>query len=265
MQRRGCSSGEVFVGLDPMNLVGARSIALAGAVAVGALSEALVCEPARADYYAFARTEHLSDATLRLTVGDTTVNINTGGFQGWFSTTSVFHIPGNSNYMVGEYNNTSYNDYFGFDLSSLPATATVSSAELVVDSGLISDKLNFILFGATQWIGQLQGGSNPDLYNELATGPEYSRTVISANTDPTALLTSSLNTLAVADINAAIQGRSMFAMSGHAALASGLLANSVPEPATWILMLAGFAGLGALAHRRAARRRPAAAAGRRSL
>ena len=154
-------------------------------------ASALVCEPARADYYAFASTEHLSDATLRLTVGDTTVNINTGGFQGWFSTTSVFHIPGNSNYVVGEYNNTSYNDYFGFDLSSLPATATVSSAELVVDSGVISDKLNFILFGATQWIGQLQGGSNPDLYNELATGPEYSRTVISANTDPTALLTSS--------------------------------------------------------------------------
>ena len=213
-----------------MYLVVARSIALAGAVALGSLGGALVSEPARADYYAFANTQHLGYATLRLTVGGNTINISTGGFQGWYSTTSVFHIPGNSNYVVGYYNNAAYNDYFGFNLSTLSPTAQVSSAELIVYSGVISDRLNFTLFGASQWISQLQVGSDPALYSELESGLEYGATVMSPNTDPTALLTAPLNTLALADINDAIRDRGIFAISGHAALPSGLLAGPCRSP-----------------------------------
>ncbi|MGH6797925.1 MAG: PEP-CTERM sorting domain-containing protein, partial [Roseiarcus sp.] len=152
---------------------------------------------------------------------------------------------------------------FGFSLSSLRSGATVSSAKLTLYSGLISEKVNYTLFGATQWITQLETGSSPDatLFHDLATGPEYDLSTLSANTtDPMAPLMFALNGSAVTDIKAAIQNRSMFALSGHADLASGLLADPVPEPSTWVLMLAGLAGLGVVA-RQAARRRAAASAG----
>ena len=89
-----------------------------------------------------------------------------------------FNIGGpfgaNSNYMVGVYNNASYNNYFGFDLSRLGSTATVTSANLTVNSGLINPTMNHTLFGATQWISELETDSSPNtnLYEELATGPE---------------------------------------------------------------------------------------------
>ncbi len=61
-----------------------------------------------------------------------------------------------------------------------------------------------------------------------------------------------LNELAIEDINDAIQSRSvMFTISGHADLVS-----SVPEPSTWVLILAGFLGLGFAARRHPALKRP---------
>jgi hypothetical protein len=58
----------------------------------------------------------------------------------------------------------------------------------------------------------------------------------------------------VADINAAIAAKGVFVIAGEASA-------PVPEPSTWVMMLAGFAGLGIAARRRAAKRRAAAAAG----
>lgn len=251
-----------------MNLVVARSIAVAGAIAVGALSEALVCQAARADYYAFANTQDLGYATLSLTAGNRTIDINTNGFQGWVSNNS-FNIGGpfgaNTNYMAGVYNNASYNDYFGFNLSALGSTTTVTSAKLIVNSGLINENVNYTLFGLTQSIvSELETGSSPNanLYQQLQTGPQYDDPILSANTaNPMAQLVFTLDGSAVTDINAAILNRTMFAIAGHADLASETLASSVPEPPTWILMLAGFAGLSVVARRLAARRRAAAPAG----
>lgn len=229
--------------------------ALADAIAVGALSAVSVCQPTRADYYAFGNSQDFSAsddyryATLSLLVRHTWININTGGLQGWISTNSP-NIGGpvgyNTNYIVGVYNNTSYNDYFGFDLSELHSTVTITSAKLIVYSGLINEMVNYSLFGATQRISQLQTGSSPNtaLYRDLAAGPEYDSSILSANTtDPTAQLVFTLNGMALTDINAAIRSPTqLFAISGHADLA-----DAVPEPSTWILMLASFAGLGVLA------------------
>jgi hypothetical protein len=229
--------------------------ALMGATAIGALSSVLVCQPARADYYAFGNSQDFGAsadygyATLSLLVGKTWININTDGFQGWISTNS-YDIGGptgaNSNYIVGVYNDSSYNDYFGFNLSGLHSTAAITSAKLIVYSGLISEKVNYSLFGATEWISQLQTGCSPNtvLYHDLATGPEYDASILFANTaNPTAQLTFMLNGLAVIDINSAIQNRTMmFAISGHA--------DPAPEPTTWVLMLSGFAALGYVRYRR---------------
>ena len=241
-----------------MNLVRARLIAFAAAVAVGALSEALVCQPARADFYAFASNEPLPDATLSLTVDGKPYNIDTRGFQGWFSTGVVSHIPGNSNYMVGDLYGASFNDYFGFNLSSLGSTAKVTSATLTVYSGLINEKMNYTLYGATPLISQLEDGSaSSSLYQAVEKGSVYDDPILSPTTNPTTPLSFTLNSQALYDINVAIQSPTMmFALSGHAVSAS-----SVPEPSTWVLALAGFVGLGVVARRQAARRRAAASAG----
>jgi hypothetical protein len=273
MQRAGCGEAEVIFGPGPMKLVVARSIALAGAVAAFALGEAWVCGSAQAGSasscavppgasgaFAFGCTGSSADyATLTLQVGGKTVTLSTDGFQGWVSNSSFnINIGGpvgaNTNYMVGVYNGVSYNDYFGFDLSRL-GSATVTSAKLTVSSGLIDQKLNLSLFGATQWVSELETGSGASavLFGRLATGREYDPSVLSANAaDPTAQIVFTLNGLALTDINDAVRSPThLFAISGHADPA-------VPEPSTWVLMLAGFAGLGFAARRRAARRRAAA-------
>jgi hypothetical protein len=76
---------------------------------------------------------------------------------------------------------------------------------------------------------------------------------ISENTsNPLATLMFTLNAAATTEINAQIQAKGLFVVSGSV--------TDVPEPSTWVMMLAGFAGLGVVARRRAARRRAAAAA-----
>jgi hypothetical protein len=248
-----------------MNSVTARSIALAGAIAVGALSEALVCQPARADYYAFANTQDVGYAVLSLTVDNRSVAINAGRL-GWISSNSALNargILGAPDYLVGFYNGASYNDYFVFNLPRLSSTAKVTSATLTVYSGLISERLNYTLFGATQLISPLEtlletGASPANLYDNLMSGPEYDPSPLFPTTHNTmGSLTFNLNGSAIADINAAIGSPTrLFALAGHAEPAV-----AVPEPSTWVLALAGFVGLGVVARRRAARRRAAVSAG----
>lgn len=255
-------------------MISPRSLALAGVVAAFALGEGLACASAQAapscelaagesGAFAFGCTGSSAYyATLTLQVGQKTVSLSTGGFQGWVSD-SLFSINiggptgANTNYMVGVYNGASYNNYFGFDLSSLASNAAVTSATLTVRSGLINQTVEFSLFGATEWIPELQTGSavNATLFYELAKGPIYDDPILSPNTaGPMAEVAFALNGSAVADINAAIRSQAhLFAISGHADLA-----DAVPEPSTWILVLAGFAGLGFAARRRIAGRRGAA-------
>ena len=258
-----------------MNLVMARRMALTGAVAAVGLCSALLWGSAPAGAapacatapgaYAFACTGSSAYyATLTLQVGGKTVSVSTGGFQGWVSNAS-FNIGGplgvNSNYVVGVYNNASYNNYFGFNLSRLGSTASVTSASLIVNSGVINATMNYTLFGAADLLSQLDANFSPNtnLYDALAAGPVYDDPILTPNTtDPFQPLVFTLNESAIGDINDAIQNRSVFAISGHAALPSTVFVGSVPEPATWILMLAGFAALGSVAHRQAARRRAAA-------
>ena len=259
-----------------MNLVMARQMALADVVAAVGLCSALVCGPAQAGAapacvtapgsFAFACTGSSAYyATLTLQVGGKTVSLSTNGFQGWVSNAS-FNIGGpfgvNSNYVVGVYNDASYNNYFGFNLSRLGSTGSVTSASLTVNSGLINATMNYTLFGATDLTSQLEAnfGPNTNLYDELAAGLVYDDPILAPNTtDPFKPLVLTLNELAIKDINDAIQSRSvMFTISGHADLVS-----SVPEPSTWVLILAGFLGLGFVARRHPAlRRRDLVSAGR---
>ena len=60
-----------------------------------------------------------------------------------------------------------------------------------------------------------------------------------------------LNAAAVSDINTAIKSKTVFVVAGQVSAAA------VPEPSTWVMLLAGSAGLGVVARRRAAKRRAA--------
>jgi hypothetical protein len=258
----------------------ARSAALAGVIGAGMLCGALTCGPAQAqsDYYAFGGTFSAGYAILELDVTNGTtstwVELNTNGVQGWVSPTQ-FGTPGaygtNTSYTVGFYNGDYFNNYFGFNLAGtvcdvsapsdcykLPTTDTVTAANLVVYSGQISNNLTYTLYGATSLLSQMEAGSpNPNLYDEMMSGPVYGGPFqLPANpTDTVAQLIFALNSAAVTALGTAVQQQAMFAVAGY------VDPPSVPEPSTWVMMLAGFAGLGAVARRRAAKRRAAAASG----
>ncbi len=251
----------------------ARSAALAGAIVGGVLCQALICESARADVLAFGNTlssTHPTDyyATLELFNGSTLVaTVSTNKFQGYISNSDDSVIPSiggpngsNTSYAAGSYGGMLLVDYFGFNLSSLSPTLTITSAELVVKSGEITNDLTYTLFGASQWVSQLEtpADQNAALYQNLVNGINngiYGSFQIGENTgNPLAPLIFDLGGSALGDIEAAIANRQIFALAGQ-------VSTVAPEPSTWVMMLAGFAGLGVVAHRRAARRRAATAAG----
>ena len=264
---------------------GARTVALAAAMAGGMLCEPLICDPAKAatSELAFEYTQSSSSTTaffasLELFNGSSLVDtLTTQGFQGWVS--NLTSVPpsvggsngGNNGYTVGNTGTMLLADYFGFNMKAVPASLTVTSAILVVRSGTINTNLKLNLVAATQYAGELLTPpiQSPTLYNELVNGTNGIKNVsygifsVSANTTGASTMASAtnamaelmftLNAAAVTEINAQIQAGGPFVVSGSV--------TDVPEPSTWVMMLAGFAGLGVLARRRAARRRAAAEAG----
>ena len=245
-------------GVGAIDIRFARMLSSVAALALAALSSAMVGQPASAatcpapakgDYFAFGCTGVPQDfATLTLQAGGKTVTLSDGGFQGWISNSS-FAITGpngdNTDYIAGLYNGAHYNNFFVFNLGGVHATVT--SAKLNVYSGKITEKLEYSLFGATQAITQLASGISPnaDLYAELGSGMKYGNYRIGAGNSFSNLVLT-LNAAAVSGINAEIQGKAsarFFALSGTDAPA--------PEPATWAMMLIGFAGLGLAAFRKA--------------
>jgi hypothetical protein len=255
---------------------GARTVVLAAAIAGGMLCEALICEPAQAgtSQLAFSNTQNYPTnpdefyAALELSNGSSTITLytyTTNNFQGWVS--NVAGVPPslggpngiNTSYTVGNTGTMLLADYFGFNLSQVPLSfGTVTSATLMVVSGVTTANLKLALVGATQYASQLVSPSPPlsAIYSELVyTGnTSYGTFSISENTsNPLAQLMFTLNEYAVNEINVQIQDRGLFVVSGSI--------TDAPEPSTWVMMLAGFAGLGVLARRRAARRRAAAGAG----
>jgi hypothetical protein len=245
-----------------MGMVNGRSIALPGIIAAGILCGALACGPAHADAYAFGGTQfpHYY-AELTLQEGSQSVTLSDEGFQGWVSS-DTFNFTGpdpvNTSYIAGVYGGSARNNFFVFNLAGVNPNVNVTSAKLELYAGTISGELNYSLYGATEAISELSDGEadspNLALYDQLGTGTKYgSVNINSGNALQSLILT--LNAEAVSDINSIISSRKAlkFAVSGHA--------DPVPEPSTWIMMLAGFAGLGLAAYRRAARGRRTVSAG----
>jgi hypothetical protein len=243
------------------------AIARSTAFAIAVLSSALVCAPARAVQtppcealpgagdYAFGCTQ-AREASLTLVEPtksdpDNSVTLFTNGFQGWIKESSfgIAGPDGDLNYLAGVYSGTSYKNFFAFDVGG---QANVTSAKLTVYSGLISTKMSYSLFGATAVVQQLENGFSPNLtlYDALGTGVKYGSAIIAPNSSFQNIVFT-LNAAAVTQINKTAGVKNgTFAVSGDAA---------VPEPSTWAMMLAGFAGLGLVAYRRRVKRQAAAA------
>ena len=149
-------------------------------------------------------------------------------------------------------------DYFGFNLNSLSTTQTITSAELVVKSGQITNDLTYTLFGASQWATQLETplDQNAALYLNLVSGAsnaygsfqlaKYDSTIPGFN--PLLPIAFDLGGSALSDIEAAIADKQTFVLAGQVSAVA-------PEPSTWVMMLAAFAALGVVARWRAAKRR----------
>jgi hypothetical protein len=230
----------------------ARSAALAGVIAAGLLcvAPARAACPLGSGGSAFAGTAG-DVAELELTFSNGTSTTLSATTQG---DVSCFGAPNNStNYLVGVHNSASYVNYFEFTLPSENAGVTVSSATLVLAPGMITSELEYTLWGPTAAISQLSSPS-ASLYAALGTGTMYGMDLLTPNTSSllaqAADIMISLNGAALLKLDAALGNK--FLISGSA--------TPIPEPSTWIMMLAGFAGLGFLARRRAVRRRAAAAA-----
>jgi hypothetical protein len=251
-----------------------RFAGLAGAIGVGVLCGAVICEPARAvEGLAFGQSAGL-DPVLDLYNGETLVaTVSTssalGIFQGFISNTEASVVPSvggpngtNTSYAAGSYGGMLLVDYLGFNLASLPSTVTsITSATLVIESGKVTSNLTYTLFGASQWVSQLEtpGDQNAALYANLVKGvgtDSYGSFQVAKTTGSSVSeLMFTLNAAAVSDINTAIKSKTVFVVAGQVSAAA------VPEPSTWVMLLAGFAGLGVVARRRAAKRRAAAFTG----
>jgi hypothetical protein len=250
-----------------------RFAGLAGAIGVGVLCGAVISEPARAvEGLAFGQSAGL-DPVLDLYNGGTLVaTVSTssalGIFQGFISNTEASVVPSvggpngtNTSYAAGSYGGMLLVDYLGFNLASLPSTVTsITSATLGIESGKVTSNLTYTLFGASQWVSQLEtpGDQNAALYANLVkgVGDSYGSFQVAKTTGSSVSeLMFTLNAAAVSDINTAIKSKTVFVVAGQVSAAA------VPEPSTWVMLLAGFAGLGVVARRRAAKRRAAAFTG----
>src|SRR5579871_2471595 len=162
-----------------------RSAILAGAFSLVVLCEAAVCGPAYAvDPLAFGSSANLEPTLELFSSGTLVATVSTssalGIFQGFIGNTDTTVSPSvggpngkNTSYAAGSFGGRLLIDYLGFNLASLPSSVTsITSATLVMPSGIVTSNLTYTLFGATQWISELEtpGQQNAALYTKLASG-----------------------------------------------------------------------------------------------
>lgn len=207
------------------------------ALAVGAAAPAMA-----GDNYLFGFSPY---GVQTLTLNGTTVLTATD--TGWISDDGE-HTSSNNNYIVGNCCGTqSYNDYFTFDLSNF--TDTIFSAVLSAGNGngyMAGPLSTWSLFDVNSAISSLDvtrpsgDATGLALFNDLETGSLFgSRSITSVVQN--SQVDATLNGSALAALNGA-RG-SQFALGGTLR-AGDVIPGAVPEPATWAMMLMGFAGMG---------------------
>ena len=231
-------------------MMSARALAFVAA-ATAAVLGGLASSPARADYYAFlANKQNVTPATLTLSLANGAEVVVAESAEGWLASGTFSLINRGGGYLAGVVDGTTYANYFEFDIPTV--SAAVTSASLNLYSGSISTNLEYSLFGANGALSQINGFSyaGTSFYHELASGPEYTSSPFALSPDESFSNTMiSLNTAAfffpTSTGRLGARGSNTLVMAG--------MVLAVPEPSTWAMLIAGFAGLALLSYRRARR------------
>lgn len=202
----------------------------------------------------------------RLTL-DGTVELYSGANQGWWSATWASTNPEKANYLVGSFEDSLpggdpelqyFNNFFIFDISAL--TTQITSAVLNLQfykpytpSGASS--LTYGLFDVSTDLDLLNTklGTNASIFDDLGSGTNYGKFVIPTSLSQTDVVSLTLNSAGVADLNKAIEsGATKFAIGGTL-LAPEPVGRSVPDStSTFALFGAAAASLWALRRKQSA-------------
>lgn len=130
-------------------------------------------------------------------------------------------------------------NWFRFDLANFSPVAT--SAVLRLENPAngyfneLGSSLNYNLFDITGTFGTLGNSNSLAVFNDLGTGTQYGTTNITSAQNGT-IIEIALNSAALASINSGRQG-------GFWAVGGNIATSVVPEPSTYVLMMAGLAGI----------------------
>lgn len=174
-----------------------------------------------------------------LSTGQSQFNDLRSNNQGWWSATT-FNDDVNDNYLVGEYNSNLYNNFFTFDISEVLEPVTSATLNLKrydgqSDSGRLTQ--SYYLFDVSTDAATLNNNvrNSSKIFNDLGSGKQYGNFNLTVSGDESEILSFSLNSDAIADLNSAISLNEQFFSVG------GTL-KPVPEPSS-ILGLLAFVGL----------------------
>jgi hypothetical protein len=189
--------------------------------------------------YMFGFTPFGGVQDLILNGGATVIQSSVGG---WIDDTGLGN-GGTGNYIVGNCavsgcNGTDgeYRDYLVFDLSGVSGPITSATLSLWNPSnGFNGDPATYTNWDVTTSLGELESGSLA-AYADLGSGIQYASTAVGLFDNGTQVGIT-LDGAAVAALNAAEGGS--FVVGG------ALNGGTVPEPATWTMMLVGFGVAGA--------------------
>jgi hypothetical protein len=208
---------------------------------VVALAAGLVAAaPAHAFYYGFGGS--LPDGSQTLVVN------GVGGMvpfdTGWFDSNGLHHFL-NDNFAVGiDYLGVDHRNFFVFD-SQIGVTSLALQSNGFAWNFDGHPSMTWTLYDVSSVIDlshNYSGAAGVAIYNDLGTGIVYGTMTFFSQP---AMVTVSLNAAGIAAYNAAGNTGSAFTIGG------ALVANAVPEPASWALMITGFGLTGGALRRRA--------------